>query len=76
MYGSADDDIFNDKVAEMEGLGIIDDVLDSTFHASAYPKINAALSIGKTTCESGFSIRVLGVLEVVENITDLVNFNT
>eukprot|EP00924_Labyrinthula_sp_SR-Ha-C_P006486 snap_masked-scaffold_80-processed-gene-0.5-mRNA-1 protein AED:1.00 eAED:1.00 QI:0/-1/0/0/-1/1/1/0/75 len=62
MHGSADGNIFDDKVAEMEGLGIIDDVLDSTFHASSYPKINAVLSIGKTTCESRFSIRMLGVL--------------
>eukprot|EP00924_Labyrinthula_sp_SR-Ha-C_P001562 snap_masked-scaffold_18-processed-gene-1.27-mRNA-1 protein AED:1.00 eAED:1.00 QI:0/0/0/0/1/1/2/0/59 len=59
----------------MEGLDIIDDVLDSTFPASAYPKINAVLSIEETTCESKFSIRMLGVL-VVENITDLVYFNT
>eukprot|EP00924_Labyrinthula_sp_SR-Ha-C_P008702 snap_masked-scaffold_104-processed-gene-0.4-mRNA-1 protein AED:1.00 eAED:1.00 QI:0/0/0/0/1/1/2/0/70 len=34
---------------------------DSTFHASTYPKINAVLSIEKTTCESRFSIRMIGV---------------
>eukprot|EP00924_Labyrinthula_sp_SR-Ha-C_P009409 snap_masked-scaffold_2-processed-gene-22.34-mRNA-1 protein AED:1.00 eAED:1.00 QI:0/-1/0/0/-1/1/1/0/75 len=62
MYGSADGDIFNDKVTGMEGLDILNDVLDSTFHASVYPKINAVLSTGKTTCESIFSIRMLGVL--------------
>eukprot|EP00924_Labyrinthula_sp_SR-Ha-C_P002600 snap_masked-scaffold_13-processed-gene-0.31-mRNA-1 protein AED:1.00 eAED:1.00 QI:0/0/0/0/1/1/2/0/80 len=62
MYGSADGDIFNDTVTGIEDLGIIDDVLDSTFPASAYAKINAVQSIRKITCESRFSIRMLGVL--------------
>eukprot|EP00924_Labyrinthula_sp_SR-Ha-C_P011570 snap_masked-scaffold_17-processed-gene-1.25-mRNA-1 protein AED:1.00 eAED:1.00 QI:0/-1/0/0/-1/1/1/0/68 len=48
----------------MEGLDVTDDVLDSTFHSSVFPKINVVLSIGKTTCESRFSIRMLGVLGI------------
>eukprot|EP00924_Labyrinthula_sp_SR-Ha-C_P005001 snap_masked-scaffold_1-processed-gene-17.28-mRNA-1 protein AED:1.00 eAED:1.00 QI:0/-1/0/0/-1/1/1/0/62 len=35
LYGSADGDNFNNEFTGMEGLGIVDDVLDSTFHTSA-----------------------------------------
>eukprot|EP00924_Labyrinthula_sp_SR-Ha-C_P005639 snap_masked-scaffold_14-processed-gene-0.15-mRNA-1 protein AED:1.00 eAED:1.00 QI:0/-1/0/0/-1/1/1/0/86 len=64
LYGSADGNIFNNKDVEMELIGIIDDVLDSTFHTSAYPNINIVLSMRKTTRKSRSNIRMLVVLDI------------
>eukprot|EP00924_Labyrinthula_sp_SR-Ha-C_P005650 snap_masked-scaffold_14-processed-gene-0.35-mRNA-1 protein AED:1.00 eAED:1.00 QI:0/-1/0/0/-1/1/1/0/98 len=65
LYGSADGNIFNNKDVEMELIGIIDDVLDSIFHTSAYPKINIVLLMKqKRICK--LNIRALSVLDIFD----------